>query len=62
LTVIPPLAQSPNGVLPVGVAWGVPKGQPQLLAKLNSFLSSETKNGDIAKLEKQWLTPANSLK
>jgi ABC-type amino acid transport substrate-binding protein len=62
MTVIPPLAQSPNGVLPVGVAWGVPKGQPQLLAKLNSFLKAETKNGDIAKLEKKWLTPANSLK
>ena len=61
-TVIPPLSQAPNGVLPVGVAWGVPKGQPQLLAKLNSFLRAETKNGDMAKLQKQWLTPQNSLK
>ena len=62
MTVIPSLAQAPNGVLPVGVAWGVPKGQPQLLAKINAFLKAETKNGDIAKLQKQWLTPANSLK
>jgi cystine transport system substrate-binding protein len=62
LTVIPSLAKAPYGVLPVGVAWGVPKGQPQLLAKLNAFLNTEIKNGDMAKLQKQWLTPQNSLK
>lgn len=61
-TVIPRLAQAPNGVLPVGVAWGLPKGQPQLLAKMNSFLKAETKNGDIARLQKKWLTAQNSLK
>lgn len=60
--VIPALAKSPYGVLPVGVAWGLPKGQPALLAKMNAFLAAETKNGDIAKLQKEWLTPANSLK
>jgi ABC-type amino acid transport substrate-binding protein len=61
-TVLPSLATAPNGVLPVGVAWGVPKGQHQLLAKMNSFLKAETKNGDIAKLQKKWLTAQNSLK
>jgi ABC-type amino acid transport substrate-binding protein len=60
--VVPSLKQQPYGVLPVGVAWGVPKGQPRLLAKINAFLAQETKNGDIARLQKQWLTPANSLK
>lgn len=58
----PSLAKSPYGVLPVGVAWGLPKGQPQLLAAMNAFLAQETKNGDIAKLKKAWLTPANALK
>jgi ABC-type amino acid transport substrate-binding protein len=60
--VIPTLAKAPSGVLPVGVAWGLPKGQPQLLAKMNAFLALETKNGTIAKLQKTWLTAANSLK
>lgn len=60
--VAPSLGKAPYGVLPVGVAWGLPKGQPRLLAKMNAFLAQETKNGDIAKLRKQWLTPANSLK
>jgi len=59
---LPSLATAPYGVLPVGVAWGVPKGQPQLLAAMNAFLAKETKNGDIARLKKDWLTPANSLK
>lgn len=60
--VIPSLKQKPYGVLPVGVAWGVPKNQQRLLAKMNAFLAKETKSGDIARLQKQWLTPANSLK
>jgi ABC-type amino acid transport substrate-binding protein len=60
--VIPSVAKAPYGVLPVGVAWGLPKSQPALLAKMNAFLAAETKNGDIAKLQKEWLTPANSLK
>ena len=34
----------------------------QLLAKMNAFLAAETKNGDIAQLQKKWLTPQNSLK
>jgi ABC-type amino acid transport substrate-binding protein len=58
----PSLAKSPYGVLPVGVAWGLPKGQPQLLAAMNAFLTREKNNGEIAKLQKAWLTPANSLK
>jgi polar amino acid transport system substrate-binding protein len=60
--VVPTLKSAPYGVLPVGVAWGIPKGQPRLLAKMNAFLAKETKSGDIARLQKQWLTPANSLK
>lgn len=58
----PSLAKDPYGVLPVGVAWGLPKGQPQLKAAVNAFLVKETKNGDIAALKKTWLTPANALK
>jgi polar amino acid transport system substrate-binding protein len=60
--VAPSLSKAPYGVLPVGVAWGVPKGQAHLLAKINTFLAKEARNGDISKLEKKWLTPANSLK
>ena len=60
--VIPTVSKAPYGVLPVGVAWGLPKGQPQLLAKMNAFLAAETKSGDITKLQREWLTPANSLK
>ncbi|MEI7778391.1 MAG: transporter substrate-binding domain-containing protein [Actinomycetes bacterium] len=61
-TVIPSLASAPNGVLPVGVAWGLPKNEPELLAKLNAFLAQETANGNIAALQLKWLTPENTLK
>lgn len=61
-TVIPPLSEQPNGVLPVGVCWGVPKGQPELLAELNKFLAAEEKSGELAQLQLKWLTPANTLK
>jgi len=57
--VLPP---DPNGVLPVGICWGVPKNNPELKAAMNKFLDQELKNGDIDKLKQQWLTVENSLK
>lgn len=60
--VAPPLAQKRYGVLPVGVAWGIPKNQPRLRAKINAFLASEINSGRVATLQKVWLTPQNSLK
>lgn len=61
-SVIPSLSEAPSGVLPVGVCWGIPKDQPALLAKMNAFLAAETQSGEIAQLQKTWLTPANTLK
>jgi ABC-type amino acid transport substrate-binding protein len=52
----------PNGVLPVGICWGVPKSNPELKDAMNKFLAQELKNGDIDKLKQQWLTVENSLK
>jgi ABC-type amino acid transport substrate-binding protein len=55
------LPADPNGVLPVGISWGVPKENPELRDAMNKFLDQETKNGDIDKLKAQWLTVENSL-
>jgi ABC-type amino acid transport substrate-binding protein len=55
---IPDLKKFPDGVGPVGIAWAVQKKNPALLAKLNSFLKHEIATGDMAKLKKQYLTPA----
>jgi ABC-type amino acid transport substrate-binding protein len=51
-----------NGVLPVGICWGVPKENAELRDAMNKFLDQETKNGEIDKLKTQWLTVENSLK
>jgi ABC-type amino acid transport substrate-binding protein len=56
------LPADPNGVLPVGICWGVPKANPELKDAMNQFLAQELKNGDIDKLKQQWLTVENSLK
>jgi ABC-type amino acid transport substrate-binding protein len=56
------LPADPNGVLPVGICWGVPKSNPELKDAMNKFLAQELKNGDIDKLKHQWLTVENSLK
>jgi polar amino acid transport system substrate-binding protein len=56
------LPPDPNGVLPVGICWGVPKNNPELKDAMNKFLDQELKNGDIDKLKQQWLTVENSLK
>jgi ABC-type amino acid transport substrate-binding protein len=56
------LPADPNGVLPVGICWGVPKANPELRDAMNKFLDQETKNGDIDKLKIEWLTVENSLK
>jgi ABC-type amino acid transport substrate-binding protein len=56
------LPADPNGVLPVGICWGVPKENPELRDAMNKFLDQEMKNGDIDKLKAEWLTVENSLK
>jgi polar amino acid transport system substrate-binding protein len=56
------IPKDPNGVFPVGISWAVPKGQPQLLAALNSFLRAQYKNGYIKSLQTKYMTIANSLK
>jgi ABC-type amino acid transport substrate-binding protein len=58
-TVIP---KNPNGVFPVGISWAVPKNQPKLLAALNAFLHQGYKDGSIVKLQRKYITIANSLK
>jgi len=55
------LPTDPNGVLPVGISWGLPKENPALLDAMNKFLDQETKSGDIDNMKKQWLTVENSL-
>ena len=55
---IPDLKKLPNGIGPVGIAWAVGKGNSELLGKLNAFLKHEIATGDMAKLKKQYLTPA----
>src|SRR5439155_22103007 len=56
------LPSDPNGVLPVGICWGVSKSNPELKDAMNKFMDQELKNGDIDKLKQQWLTVENSLK
>ena len=56
------LPADPNGVLPVGICWGVPKESPDLRDAMNKFLDQEMKNGDVDKLKAEWLTVENSLK
>jgi cystine transport system substrate-binding protein len=56
------LPADPNGVLPVGICWGVPKNNPELKDAMNKFLTQELNNGDIEKLKQQWLTVENSLR
>jgi ABC-type amino acid transport substrate-binding protein len=56
------LPADPNGVLPVGICWGVPKANPELKEAMNKFLAQELANGDIENLKKEWLTVDNSLK
>lgn len=36
-------------------AWGVKKGNAELLALLNSFLAEQRKNGTMARLQQKWL-------
>ena len=55
-------ADNTNGILPVGISWGVPKDDPDLRDAANKFLDQELKNGDIDKLKHDWLTVENSLK
>ena len=50
------LPADPNGVLPVGICWGVPKNNPELKDAMNKFLAQELNSGDIDKLKQQWLT------
>jgi len=56
------LPSDPNGILPVGICWGLPKDNADLLDAMNKFLDQELKNGDIDKLKAEWLTVENSLK
>jgi ABC-type amino acid transport substrate-binding protein len=56
------IPKNPNGVFPVGISWAVPKGQPTLLAALNSFLRKQYANGTVRALQLQYITIANSLK
>jgi ABC-type amino acid transport substrate-binding protein len=56
------IPKNPNGVFPVGISWAIPKGQPKLLAALNSFLRAESEDGSIRALQRRYLTIANSLK
>jgi ABC-type amino acid transport substrate-binding protein len=56
------LPSDPNGVLPVGICWGVPKNNPELKDAMDKFLAQELNNGDIDKLKQQWLTVENSLR
>jgi polar amino acid transport system substrate-binding protein len=59
---LPTAADKPNGLDAVGVSWGVPKGNPDLMDALNKFIDQETKNGDIAKLKAEWFTEENAMK
>ena len=59
---IPDIASNPDGVLNVPLAWAIPKGEPEFLNQLNTFLNMEMRNGTISALKKQWLTVDNSLK
>jgi ABC-type amino acid transport substrate-binding protein len=46
----PPSSGLYGGVGSVGVSWGVRKGNPQLVAYLNTFISAEIANGTVRTL------------
>ena len=51
-----------EGVSPTGVAWGVRKGNDSsFLTFMNGFLTQQKRNGTIAKLMRQYITPQNAL-
>lgn len=56
------LPEDENGVLPVGICWGLAKDDADLLASVNTFLDKEDKDGSLERLRSQWLTIENSLK
>lgn len=59
---MPDIADTPQGILPVPLAWAVRKGDDALLKQLNDFLADEIANGGIEELSKTWLTLENTLK
>ena len=57
------LAFLPNddkGIEPLGICFGLRKGDPKLKAYLDGIITKAQKDGTIAALQKKWLTARNS--
>ncbi len=59
---VPSYATTPNGISPVFISFSLLKSNTALEAKLNKFITKETKSGGIKTLADKWLTVANSLR